>query len=269
MVVGTLDQQEIAWKLYLIELLGLLIGLRLLKLEHLVYPRLLTRFGMLIFTDLNLPQFHVRYLALFPLSNRRRRVVMDGKSSQEYPINTGVPQGSIFCPTFFLLYFNGLPDDVICDIAIYADDTISILSLTRHWSVAATRDGFWAWIWSTRHWTGTGSGLLISMLKKFVSFDQSNNTSAIDVKMVGSFLEGKSSFKMLRYFFVLNWIGALTLSLLLKLPTRKLELWFVQRSFFFVRLLGIFINLPYCLTCNTVIMSGLMLLAAVVLGNGR
>ena len=48
---------------------------------------------------------------------------MDGKSSQEYPVNTGVPQRSIFCPTLFLLYFNGLPDDVVCDIAIYADDT--------------------------------------------------------------------------------------------------------------------------------------------------
>ena len=29
------------------------------------------------------------------LSNRRLRVVLDGKSSQEYPINAGVPQGSI------------------------------------------------------------------------------------------------------------------------------------------------------------------------------
>ena len=26
-------------------------------------------------------------------------------------------------PTHFLLYINDLPDDVICDIAIYADDT--------------------------------------------------------------------------------------------------------------------------------------------------
>ena len=29
------------------------------------------------------------------LSNRRLRVVLDGKSSQEYPVNAGVPQGSI------------------------------------------------------------------------------------------------------------------------------------------------------------------------------
>ena len=51
------------------------------------------------------------------------RVVLNGKASQEYPVNAGVPQGSILGPTFFPLYIYVLPDDVICDIAIYADDT--------------------------------------------------------------------------------------------------------------------------------------------------
>ena len=45
------------------------------------------------------------------LSNRRLRVVLDGKSSQEYPVNAGVPQGFILSSTFFLLYINDLPDD--------------------------------------------------------------------------------------------------------------------------------------------------------------
>ena len=57
------------------------------------------------------------------LSHRRLRVVLDGKSSQEYPVNAGVPQGSILGPTLFLLDINDLPDDVICNIAIFADDT--------------------------------------------------------------------------------------------------------------------------------------------------
>ena len=51
---------------------------------------------------------------------------MDGKSSQEYPVNAGVPKGSILSPTVFLLYVNNLPDDVIFDIAIYGDDTSDI-----------------------------------------------------------------------------------------------------------------------------------------------
>ena len=57
------------------------------------------------------------------LSNRRLRVVLDGKFSQEYPVNAGVFQGSILGSTLFLLYTNDLADYVICNIAIYADDT--------------------------------------------------------------------------------------------------------------------------------------------------
>ena len=57
------------------------------------------------------------------LSNRQLQVVLDGKSSQEYPVNVGVRQSSILGLTLFLLCINDFPDDLICNIAIYADDT--------------------------------------------------------------------------------------------------------------------------------------------------
>ena len=50
-------------------------------------------------------------------------VVLDGKSSQEYSGHDRVPQDFIVGSTLFLLYINYLPDDVICNIAIYAYDT--------------------------------------------------------------------------------------------------------------------------------------------------
>ena len=57
------------------------------------------------------------------LSDRQLCVVLDGTFSQEYPVNVEVPWGYIVGSTLFLLYINDLPDDLICDIAIYAGNT--------------------------------------------------------------------------------------------------------------------------------------------------
>ena len=135
------------------------------------------------------------------LSNRQLRVVLDGKSSQEYPINAGVLQGSILGPTLFLLYINDFPDDVICDIA---DDTTLYSKCDRAsdlWQQLELASELESNLRDTMDW---GKKWLVDFnagKTQLVLFDQSNNNGSIDVKMGWSILEEKSSFKMLRLTF--------------------------------------------------------------------
>ena len=134
------------------------------------------------------------------LSNRRLRVVLDGKSSQEYPINAGVPQGSILDPTLFLLYINDFLDDVICDIAIYTDDTTLYSKCDRAsdmWQQLELASELESDLRDMVDW---GKKWLVDFSAgktQLVSFDRSNNSGFIDVKMGGSILEEKSSLKIL------------------------------------------------------------------------
>ena len=122
-------------------------------------------------------------------------MVLDGKSSQEYPVNAGVPQGSILGPKLFLLFINYLPDNVICDIAIYVDDTTLCskcdqasdlcqqLQLASDLLKSDPRDNVcWGKKWPFDFNAGKS---------QLVLFDQYNNNGSFDVKMDGSVLEEK------------------------------------------------------------------------------
>ncbi len=56
------------------------------------------------------------------LSNRTQRVIIDGKFSNFSPVLSGVPQGTVLGPAFFLCYINDLPDHVSSKIRLFADD---------------------------------------------------------------------------------------------------------------------------------------------------
>ena len=74
---------------------------------------------------------------------------------------------AILGPTLFLLYINNLPDEVICDSLIYADDTTVYSKCDRH----LICDNNLNWLLNLNliyetQWTEARSGLLISMLRK-------------------------------------------------------------------------------------------------------
>ena len=127
-------------------------------------------------------------------------MVLNGKSSQEYSVNAGIPQGSILCPTLFLLYINDLPDDVICDIAIYADDTTLYSKCDQAsdlWQQLELASELESDLRDTVDWGKKWVVDFNAGKTQLVLFDRSNNNGSIDVKMDGSVLEEKSSFKML------------------------------------------------------------------------
>ena len=125
---------------------------------------------------------------------------LDGKTSQEYPVNVEVPQGSTLGPTVFLLYINHLPDDVISNIAIYADDTTLYSKCHQAsdlWQQLELASELECDLRDTVDWCKKWLVDFSAGKTQLVLFDRSNNNGSIDVKMDGSVLEEKSSFKML------------------------------------------------------------------------
>ena len=122
-------------------------------------------------------------------------MVLDRKSSQEHLVNAGIPQGTILGPTLFLLYINDLPDDVICDSAIYAGDSTLYSKCDQAsdlWQQLEMASKLEILDWGKKRLADFNAGKT-----QLVLIDQSNKNGFIDAKMGGSALEENSSFKML------------------------------------------------------------------------
>ena len=163
--------------------------------------------------------------------------------------------------TLFLLYINELLDDVICNIAIYADDTTLH---SKHdqasdlWQQIELTSQLESDLWDMRQEVACWFQCCKTQL---VSFDWSNNTGANDVNMDVSVLEEKSSFMMLGLTFSskLDWDSYLIS--ITKTAFKKIGACICSIKFLLC-LICISVNLPYGYAWNTVFMSGLVLLVA-------
>ena len=110
-------------------------------------------------------------------------MLLDVKSAQEYPVNSGLAQGSILGPILFLLYSNDLPDDVIYDIAIYVDGTTLCVKCDQAsdlWQQFELASELESDLQGTVDW---GKKLLVDLNAWKTQSGKSNNNGSVDVKM--------------------------------------------------------------------------------------
>ena len=53
----------------------------------------------------------------------------EGMYSKWAPIVSGVPQGSVIAPIFFLIYINDLPNSLKSTVRLFADDAIVYMTI--------------------------------------------------------------------------------------------------------------------------------------------
>ena len=75
------------------------------------------------------------------LSNRKQHVVVEGESSSYVPVVPGVPQGSVIGPALFLLYTNDISEGLNSTCRLFADDTISCLTVNSTADAKSLQDG--------------------------------------------------------------------------------------------------------------------------------
>ena len=71
----------------------------------------------------NLDKHAIGWIVSF-LSGRSQSVVVDGHSSDESQVLSGVPQGTVMGPLLFLLFINDISADVSSSIRLFADDCL-------------------------------------------------------------------------------------------------------------------------------------------------
>ena len=201
MVLGLLDQLQIFLQLYLIELLGLLTGLGLLKLYHLIYQSLLTGFGMLVFLS-NLSHgisgqiFSLIFSFLTWNGFKWFWIESLHKNIQLMLEFLKAPFLVLHFSYYTLMTFLMMLSVILLSMLIIL---LSIVCVMRH--LICGNNLNWLLklnlIYKTLDW---GEKCLVDFSAgktRLVSFDWSDNNGSIDVKMDGSVLEEKPSFKML------------------------------------------------------------------------
>ena len=143
------------------------------------------------------------------LSNRKQRVVLNGQCSSWMDVQAGVHQGSILGPLLFLIYIDDVPDNLVSNPKLFADDT-SLFSTVTDPNVTANQINndlhnisTWAYQWKMNFNPDTSKQgqVLFSRKVKVTAHPQLvfNNNPVHETatqKHLGIFLDFKLSFQV-------------------------------------------------------------------------
>ena len=134
------------------------------------------------------------------LHDRKIKVILDGQHSSTYSITSGVPQGSILGPILFLIFINDLPDNIISELAIFADDTSLYSCLNEKCGLFERLELAGSLELDLSSVTEWGSQWLVtfnSAKTKLLSVNRYRNSDDIPISMADSVLTESSSFRLL------------------------------------------------------------------------
>ena len=88
-------------------------------------------------------------------TKRQMRVVVEGETSSEVPVESGVPQGTVLGPLLFLCNINDLPLSVTSHVRLFADDCLLYRTITSQQDHIALQNDLselerWAEKWGMR-----------------------------------------------------------------------------------------------------------------------
>ena len=119
------------------------------------------------------------------LTTRKMKVLVDGESSSETAVISGVPQGTVLGPILFLVHINDLPDCVTSSVRLFADDCLlyrTIETIEDHLALQTdlTALGKWADDWGMKF--NATKCYILPIKKKSNHYYQLNNTILQEVK---------------------------------------------------------------------------------------
>ena len=137
------------------------------------------------------------------LSDRKQRVVVNGKCSAWERVTSGTPEGSLCSPLLFALFINDLPSKIKTNCLMFADDVKLYAEVSKHDDAAALQADLdslctWSRTWKLSLNPGKCKSFTMTLKRRPITFDYAIEHTALEqvdvIRDLGVLLDRKLTF---------------------------------------------------------------------------